>query len=181
MVLNNFLFSAIFLLLLSLWAAAVSASEPEYNNHEKPNLEEEERLLSTMIGIQGIVYCRSGKKLAPLQGAVARITCEGVDEYGYETESLSILSSATDEKGYFFATISPYELEDHNRRLRNCRAFLELSPSEACDVPTDVNKGISGAPIGTFSRLHDKNIKLFTVGPFFFVPQQEAKSIPDGY
>ncbi|KAE8697926.1 Pollen Ole e 1 allergen and extensin family protein [Hibiscus syriacus] len=161
MVLKNILFSAYFLLLLSLWAAAVLASDTEYNNLEKPNLEKE-RLLSTMIGIQGIVYCRSGKKLAPLQGAVARITCE-------------------DEKGYFFATISPYELEDHNRRLRNCRAVLELSPSEACDVPTDVNKAISGAPIGTFSRLHDKNIKLFTVGPFFFVPRQEAKSISDGY
>ncbi|KAE8681633.1 GBGE184-like protein [Hibiscus syriacus] len=180
MVLKNILFSAFFLLLLSPWAAAVLASDAEYNNDEKPNLEKE-RLLSTVIGIQGMVYCRSGKKLAPLGGAVTRITCEGVDEYGYETESFSILSSATDEKGYFFATISPYELEDHNRRLRNCRVFLELSPSEACGVPTDVNKGISGAPIGTFSRLHDKNIKLFTVGPFFFVPRQEAKSIPDGY
>lgn len=115
-------------------------------------------------------------------GAVARITCEGVDEYGYETESLSILSCATDEKGYFIATISPYEVKDQNQRFRNCKAFLELSPSEDCDVPTDVNKGISGDPLASFQRLHDKNIKLFTVGPFFFVPKQEAKSIPDdGY
>ncbi|KAE8693729.1 Pollen Ole e 1 allergen and extensin family protein [Hibiscus syriacus] len=176
--LKNFSFSAFFMILPSLWAAAVLASDA--NNHEKPNLEKE-RLLSTMIGIQGIVYCRTGSKLTPLQGAVARVTCEGVDEYGYETESFSVLSCATDEKGYFIATISPNEVKDHNRRLRNCKAFIEFSPSEDCDVPTDVNKGVSGAPIGSFSRLHHKNIKLFTVGPFFLVPHQEAKSIPDGY
>ena len=113
-------------------------------------------------------------------GAVARITCKGVDEYGYETESLSILSCATDAKGYFIATLSPYEVKD-NRRLRECRAFLELSPSEVCDVPTDVNKGISGATLASYKPLHDKNMKLFTVGPFFFILQQNAKSMSDGY
>ncbi|XVF22167.1 hypothetical protein REPUB_Repub12eG0150400 [Reevesia pubescens] len=181
MALKNILF-ATFILLLSLWASAL-ASDGEYNpnsNLQKPNFEEE-KLLSTMIGIQGLVYCRSGGKLTPLEGAVARITCKGVDEYGYETESLSILSCATDAKGYFIATLSPYEVKDHNGRLRDCKAFLELSPSETCDVPTDVNKGISGAPLASYHLLHDKNIKLFTVGPFFFVPQQDAKSISDGY
>ena len=113
-------------------------------------------------------------------GAVARITCKGVDEYGYETESLSILSCATDAKGYFIATLSPYEVKD-NRRLRECRAFLELSPSEVCDVPTDVNKGISGATLASYQLPHVKNMKLFIVGPFFFILQKNAKSMSDGY
>ncbi|XVE73358.1 hypothetical protein DITRI_Ditri11bG0111600 [Diplodiscus trichospermus] len=169
------------MLLLSISTSAL-ASDGEYNpnsNLQKTNLENED-LLSTMIGIQGLVYCRSGPQLTPIEGAVARITCEGVDEYGYGTESLSILSCATDANGYFIATLSPYELKQ-KRRFRECKAFLELSPSETCDVPTDVNKGISGAPLANYRLLHDKNIKLFTVGPFFFIPQQDAKSVSDGY
>lgn len=63
---NNFFFA----LLLSLSISAAFASDGEYNLHsnlEKPN-PEKERLLSTMIGIQGLVYCRSGGKLTPLEG-----------------------------------------------------------------------------------------------------------------
>jgi hypothetical protein len=44
-------------------------------------------------------------------GAVARITCQAVDEHGYNTVPFSILSCATDNKGYFFATLSPSELQ----------------------------------------------------------------------
>ena len=68
MALMNFFF-ATFMLLLSLSASAL-ASDGEYNPHsnlQKQNLEKE-KLLSTMIGIQGLVYCRSGSKLAPLEG-----------------------------------------------------------------------------------------------------------------
>ncbi|XVF80617.1 hypothetical protein PTKIN_Ptkin15bG0088000 [Pterospermum kingtungense] len=175
MAFSNFFFA----LVLSLSVSAL-ASNGEYNPH--PNLQKEnpekQRLLSTMISVQGLVYCRSGGQPTPLEGAVVRITCGGVDEYGYETEALSILSCATDAKGYFMATLSPYEVKD-NRRLKECRAFLELSPSEACDVPTDDNNGISGAPLASYHFLPVNNIKLFTVGPFFFIPQNDAKSISD--
>ncbi|KAK6260276.1 hypothetical protein QQP08_000439 [Theobroma cacao] len=182
MALKNFFFATLFMLPLLLPTAALD-SDGEYKpnpNLQKPYVEKE-KLLSTMIGIQGLVYCRSGSQFIPLEGAVARITCQGVDKYGYETESFSILSCATDAKGYFIATVSPYEVKD-SRRLRECKAFLELSPSDACDVPTDANQGITGAPLASYHLLHDKNMKLFTVGPFFFIPQKDAKSIwPDGY
>ncbi|KAE8009437.1 hypothetical protein FH972_005874 [Carpinus fangiana] len=100
-------------------------------------------------------------------GAVTRITCEAVDENGFETAPFSFLSDACDAKGYFFATLSAAEVED-NRKLTECRAFLELSPSETCVVPTDVNKGISGALLGSYRLLNDKKMKLYTVGPFLF-------------
>ncbi|TXG63373.1 hypothetical protein EZV62_010367 [Acer yangbiense] len=99
----------------------------------EPN--EQEKLLSTTLGIQGIIYCRSGSKLTPL---------EANDEHGYERAPFSILSDASDDKGYFFATLSPDEVQQ-NWRLKECRAFLEVSPSETCNVPTDMNQGISGA------------------------------------
>ncbi|OMO81980.1 Pollen Ole e 1 allergen/extensin [Corchorus olitorius] len=189
MALKN-LFSATLLMLLGLsFAASVLASDGYYNPNPNSNLQkpadvEKERLLSKLIGVQGIIYCRAGNKITPLEGAVARITCEGVDEYGYETESLSILSCATDAKGYFIATLSPHEVKHTklNRRFKQCKAFLEASPSDDCDLPTDVNKGISGAPIASYRLLPDKNMKLFTVGPFFFIPQQDTNSVsPDGY
>lgn len=102
-------------------------------------------------------------------GSVPRITCEAVDEYGMESAPITILSDATDAKGYFFATLSPYEIQNH-KKLTQCRAFLELSPLESCNVPTDLNNGITGAVLASYRLLHDhdKNIRLYTVGPFTF-------------
>lgn len=115
-------------------------------------------------------------------GAVARITCVGEDENGYETAPFSILSGVTDAKGYFFATLSPSELEDNygNKwKLTECRIFLDNSPLESCKVPTDVNNGISGAPLASYRTLNAKNMKLFSVGPFFYT--SEPTPAPNGY
>ncbi|KAJ9187812.1 hypothetical protein P3X46_003229 [Hevea brasiliensis] len=157
-------------------AVIASASDgvygANYPNLEKPNLEKD-KLLSTLIGIQGLIYCKSGPELIPLAGAVARVTCLAVDDYGYETAPLSILSGATDAKGYFFATLSPSEVEDE-RKIKECKAFLEVSPLlKTCNVPTDVNKGISGALLDSYQFLTQKNMKLFTVGPFFYTSETD--------
>lgn len=112
-------------------------------------------------------------------GSVARITCEAVDEYGFETAPITILSDASDAKGYFFATISPSEIENKKKKLTQCKAFLELSSLDSCNVPTDANNGISGDLLTSYRLLHDKNIKLFTVGPFIFT--SEPKPVNKGY
>ncbi|XP_059436214.1 protein SEED AND ROOT HAIR PROTECTIVE PROTEIN-like [Corylus avellana] len=160
MALNRFFYAASFLLFTLVIIASAS-------DEKKIAAGNKENLLSTIIGIQGLVYCKSGPKFIPLEGAVTRITCQAVDENGFETAPFSFLSDACDAKGYFFATLSGAEVED-NRKLTECRAFLELSPSETCVVPTDVNKGISGALLGSYRLLNDKKMKLYTVGPFFF-------------
>ncbi|KAM3687904.1 hypothetical protein ACJW31_10G110200 [Castanea mollissima] len=178
MALNHFFFPApLFLLLLLVIAFASGDGYSPNQDLETPNVEKED-LLSTIIGIQGLVYCKSGPKLIPLEGAVARITCLAVDKHGFEAAPFSFLSEACDPKGYFFTTLSPSEVED-NRKLKECKAFLELSPSGTRNVPTDVNKGISGALLGSYRLLNDKKMKLYTVGPFFFTP--EPKSISNGY
>ena len=82
-------------------------------------------------------------------GALARITCLAVDMNGYESAPFSVLSHPTDAKGYFFATMSPSELEDA-WKLTECKAFLKKSPEETCNVPTDVNNGMSGALLSSF-------------------------------
>ena len=57
-------------LLVPCNSAAGGCSDYVSQDHdvtEKPKFEEE-KLLSTNIGIQGLVYCKSGSKVVPLEG-----------------------------------------------------------------------------------------------------------------
>ncbi|KAK7392289.1 hypothetical protein VNO78_20723 [Psophocarpus tetragonolobus] len=127
----------------------------------------EQKLLSANIGIQGIVYCKSASKIIPLEGALTRITCEIVDEEGFELTPFSFLSEATNSKGYFLATLCPQEVEEKGV-VKECRVFLDASPLNNCSYPMDVNKGISGAVL----RSH-------RFGPFMFT--SSPTPISDGY
>ncbi|PON65843.1 Pollen Ole e 1 allergen and extensin family protein [Parasponia andersonii] len=181
---NSFSALISLLLLFSLYDQLVlsSASDGGYGSkpysNEKPNLEKDNILSTNSIAIQGIVYCKAGPKPIPLEGAVVRITCEAVDEYGFETAPFTFLNDATDEKGYFFSTLCRSEIAE-KRELKECKAFLELSPSETCNVPTNVNKGITGSLLSSYRLINDNNIKLFTVGPLFFTIQ--TNSVYNGY
>ncbi|XWS76598.1 hypothetical protein CRYUN_Cryun01aG0190400 [Craigia yunnanensis] len=150
--------------------------KPEPEGEEKPYYgtkpEKKENCLS--IGVQGLVLCKSGSKYYPIQGALAKITCKAVDEVGVE-KTLSICSGATDAKGYFFATVSHLD----KLKLRECKAYLQSSPSNTCNVPTNVNKAIDGALLSAFRVLKEKRVKLYSVGPFFYT--SEAKSASNGY
>ncbi|KAJ1402387.1 Pollen protein Ole e I like [Sesbania bispinosa] len=105
----------------------------ELDVKEKPKFEEE-KLLSNNIAIQGLVYCKSGSKLIPLEEVA--------------------------EKGV----------------VKECRVFLDASPLDNCSYPTDVNKGISGSVLHSYRFLHDKKMKLYTVGPFLFTSPPKSIS-----
>ncbi|RVW64821.1 hypothetical protein CK203_051982 [Vitis vinifera] len=106
-----------------------------------------------------------------------RITCTKVDKQGYETGSYSF-NGASDEKGYFFATLYPSEVED-DCNLAECKAFLESSPLETCNVPTDDNNGVSGCPLDFYRSLSVKKMMLYFVKPLFYT--SKPKSISNGY
>ncbi|PQQ14378.1 proline-rich protein 3 [Prunus yedoensis var. nudiflora] len=197
MALTRFLFATSMLLLTFLVIASASdygsAPKPKVDDHDTPKppkVDDHEtpkpqevyaKQLPHVIGIQGLVLCKSGLKSFPIKGAVARITCLAEDEYGYETAPFSILSGATDAKGYFLATLSPSELQD-KWKLTECKAFLDYSPFQYCQVPTDVNQGITGHLLASYRILDTKNIKLYSVGPFFYTSETEPKSTPNnGY
>ena len=101
-----------------------------------------------------------------------------MDKNGYESAPFSVLSPPTDAKGYFLTIVSPSELEDA-WKLTECKAFLEKSPLETCNVPTDVNNGIRGASLSPYHLLEDKNMKLSSVGPFVYTPK--PKPVSNGY
>ncbi|GMN28841.1 hypothetical protein TIFTF001_051689 [Ficus carica] len=95
----------------------------------------------SFVGVQGIILCES--TFAPIQGAVARITCRSSN--GYNNALVSVLSSKTDERGYFLASLPVSELKEKSVNVQECKAFLEYSPSETDNVPT--NSGLTGAPL----------------------------------
>jgi len=109
-------------------------------------------------------------------GAVARVTCRCLNELGNKTSPISVFSHATDGKGYYFATLSLAKLGS-KLKINECKAYLESSPLNICKVPTNVNHGISGAPLSSH-RLLENNYRLYTLPPFFYTSQ--AKPILNG-
>ncbi|KAE8672226.1 putative Integrase-type DNA-binding superfamily protein [Hibiscus syriacus] len=152
--------------------------KPSYGSNQytyKPKPEEMKNHIS--IAVQGTVLCKEGSKYYPIQGALATITCKGVDKVGVE-KTISICSKPTDAKGYFFVPLS--DLDGGKLKLRECKAHLKSSPLEVCNVPSDVNKAIQGALLSSFRVLNDNKTKLYSVGPFFYTSQ--AKPAPkNGY
>lgn len=61
-----------FFMSLSMVAAIAWATDGGYGSHPNTNLVKpklnKEKPLSTMIGVQGLVYCRSGPRRFPLEG-----------------------------------------------------------------------------------------------------------------
>ena len=103
-------------------------------------------------------------------GATARVTCVKTDVYGEEIVPVSMMSSKTDAKGYFFATLFPSQLRE-GRMVTKCKVFLHKSPIAGCNFPTDVNKGVKGQSLRKYRILEDKSFKLYWAGPFFFTSE----------
>ncbi|PON65841.1 hypothetical protein PanWU01x14_113300, partial [Parasponia andersonii] len=79
------------------------------------------------------------------------ITCLAVDyQESYETALFSIKSEASDSKGYFYVTLSSDRL-GNQLKLKDCKAYLDHSPLEVCNIPTNVNNGILGYVLASYS------------------------------
>ena len=90
---------------------------------------------------------------------------------GYETAPFFILSKPADAKGYYFATLSPAELEQ-GWRLTKCKVFLEKSPLKSCNIPTDVNKGKTGTNLRSPRLL--KTMNLYSIPAFVYTSNAPA-------
>ncbi|XP_042504763.1 protein SEED AND ROOT HAIR PROTECTIVE PROTEIN-like [Macadamia integrifolia] len=133
--------------LLALNVSAYSTGTEYYANgpiptFEKPKQEQGEHIQT--LGIQGLIYCKIGSELTPLKGAIARITCLTSDVNGYEALPFSFLSEVAAKNGYFLATLHLEKVEQKGK-LSECKAFLHSSPLKACSIPTNMNKGMTGA------------------------------------
>ncbi|XP_034690620.1 proline-rich protein 3-like [Vitis riparia] len=134
-------------------------------------------ILFSLVAISSASIGRYGQKPEASLQEDQQITCTKVDKQGYEMGSYSF-TGASDEKGYFFATLYPSEVED-DCNLAECKAFLESSPLETCNVPTDDNNGVSGCPPDFYRSLSVKKMMLYSVKPLFYT--SKPKSISNGY
>lgn len=98
-----------------------------------------------------------------------RITCLGIDKYGYETAPFSKLSRATDANGYFLSKLSSQLLRDVGGvNVTQCKAFLHTSRLKMCPYATNFNNGLSGAPLSAYRTIGSKDMRLYSVGPFIY-------------
>ncbi|CAN0889057.1 Protein SEED AND ROOT HAIR PROTECTIVE PROTEIN [Linum grandiflorum] len=154
--------------------------KPQTNGYGPKKLEED----AYPIAVEGTVICKSGSEYVPIKGAVVRITCWGVEEKeegynSYKAAPLAWKTRPTDANGYFFKTLHSNSVQNF---VEKCKAYIERSPMKNCSAASDVNKGITGSPLSSYRILHDKRIKLYPVGPFFYTPSyQSPKSTPAGY
>ncbi|KAJ6343692.1 hypothetical protein OIU76_005437 [Salix suchowensis] len=132
------------------------------------------------IGVEGLVLCKQGSYYTPLEGAVIRVACTAVDQHGYRKVPFSCLTGATDAKGYYFKTLPSSRLDDH-LKITECKAYLESSPLKTCNVPTNMNDGISGAPLSAYRILHDKKMKLYSMRTFFYTSTKPSSTPTTGY
>ncbi|MCD7460948.1 hypothetical protein HAX54_044898 [Datura stramonium] len=177
--------------LLSLVAATIASASSNYGNglygygSNSPNTYKKNHVptkglipAANIIAVQGMIYCKSGSKLIPLKGAVARITCLGAEKNGYETAPFSFSSYQSDAKGYYYAVFSLKELKE-SCIITQCKAFLESSSLEECNVPTDENKGKTGALLTSYRLLNNayeskkKNTLLYSVAPFVYTSDDD--------
>ncbi|WZZ18208.1 hypothetical protein YC2023_111297 [Brassica napus] len=107
-------------------------------------------------------------------GAKAKIMCSEPGSYGKDKKDVVIYSDPTDSKGFFHVALT--NIKD----LLHCRVKLYTSPVGTCNNPTNVNKGITGVPLSMYGyRYHsDKNLKIFSVGPFYFTGYKPALTTP---
>ncbi|KAI3676584.1 hypothetical protein L1987_86195 [Smallanthus sonchifolius] len=133
------------------------------------------------VAVQGLIYCKYGSKLIPLQGATTKVTCLAVNKNGYGSKSVSFSSCPADEKGYFLAKVASSKLlKDNTWEITECKAFLKNSPWPSCKVPEDTNGGITGARAIFSCHLNNDGYCLSSVGPFIYNPGHE--SLPkEGY
>ncbi|CAF2125617.1 hypothetical protein BRARA_C02814 [Brassica rapa] len=150
---------------LVLFSSLIISSVAYYGDEANP---ENGKLIP--VAVEGVIMCKSGDKSYPIQGATARVTCVKTDVYGEEIVPVSMMSSKTDAKGYFFATLFPSQLRE-GRMVTKCKVFLHKSPIAGCNFPTDVNKGVKGQSLSKYRILEDKSFKLYWAGPFFFTSE----------
>ncbi|KAJ6329098.1 hypothetical protein OIU77_010718 [Salix suchowensis] len=163
-------------------------TKPQYGYTKKPNPPKPKFYIPkpsneneySPIGVEGLVLCKQGSNYAPLEGAVIRVACTAVDQHGYRKVPFSCLTGATDAKGYYFKTLPSSGLDDH-LKMTECKAYLESSPLKTCNVPTNMNDGISGAPLSAYRILHDRKMKLYSMRTFFYTSTKPPSTPAAGY
>ncbi|XP_062095400.1 protein SEED AND ROOT HAIR PROTECTIVE PROTEIN-like [Humulus lupulus] len=142
------------------------------------------------IGIQGVILCQTAHHdtYLPIQGAVARVTCcpnyssssyENENENGekyYKDVPSSILSYESDTHGFFLVKLSVSQLTTGLNVKEDCKVFLEYSPLQTCNLPTDLNNGVTGANLSFLNAYKGMVFYALGGGPLIYTSKTNYNS-----
>ncbi|KAF3626257.1 putative endoglucanase 14-like [Capsicum annuum] len=134
--------------------------------------------VETTVVIEGMVYCQScdaygswslsGAK--PVGSAKISVICKD-----HKKRVNFYKAFETNAYGYFYAELQGYKMGhsylDHP--LQSCHVKLVNSPQENCNVFSNINYGINGAPLRFEDKVIDRSdykAVIYTAGPLAFRP-----------
>lgn len=130
------------------------------------------------VVVEGLVYCQSCEQRGtwkvdggkPIGKATISVICKD-----HRNRISFYKAFQTDKNGYFYAELKGFKMShsflDHP--LHSCKVKLVSSPIKTCNLLTNVNYGLNGAPL----RFEDKRIVssnyeavIYSAGPLAFRP-----------
>ncbi|KAG6393570.1 hypothetical protein SASPL_147814 [Salvia splendens] len=140
------------------------------------------------VVVEGLVYCQSCENYGswhlngakPIKAATISVICKD-----HRNRISYYKAFNTDKNGYFYAELKGFKMShsflDHP--LHSCKVKLVSSPLKTCNLLTNVNYGLNGAPL----RYEDKRIVgsnyeavIYAAGPLAFRPNNcVQKEEPD--
>ncbi|XP_051143557.1 non-classical arabinogalactan protein 30 [Andrographis paniculata] len=135
--------------------------------------------------VEGIVYCQkcltygtwSLTAAEPIASATVGVICKD-----HRRRVSYYKACKTDDNGYFWAELKGFKMHNYflDHPLHSCSVRLVSSPLKTCNVLTNINYGLNGAPL----RYEDKKIMeknyeavVYAAGPLAFRP---AVCVPHG-
>ncbi|KAK1270858.1 hypothetical protein QJS04_geneDACA006010 [Acorus gramineus] len=154
-------------LLLLLSSLTISLAHPQPSSSSS----------SPAIVIEGMVYCQSCARAGSwsltdsknITSAKVGVACKDPKNRVRYYKSFQ-----TDSNGYFYAELKGLDAALKDNALRACTVHLLSSADPHCNVPTNVNYGIYGAPLrDEQKRLYGKYYEavIYAAGPFAFRPK----------
>ncbi|XP_059315636.1 non-classical arabinogalactan protein 30-like [Lycium ferocissimum] len=134
--------------------------------------------VETTVVIEGMIYCQScdtygswslsGAK--PIASAKVSVICK---DHKKRVNFYKAFEANT--YGYFYAELQGFKMGhsylDHP--LHSCRVKLVSSPQENCNVFSNINYGLNGAPLRFDDKVIDRSdykAVIYTVSPLAFRP-----------
>ncbi|KAL0402943.1 UNVERIFIED_CONTAM: hypothetical protein Sradi_1935100 [Sesamum radiatum] len=150
--------------------------------HEPPKPAEK----TVDVVVEGVVYCQSCNSYGswsltgakPIESAMVSVICKD-----HRNRVSFYKAFATDGNGYFYAELKGFRMSHYflDHPLQACRVKLVASPVESCNVLSNVNYGLYGAPL----RYEEKRVVgsnyeavVYAAGPLAFRP---AHCAPKAY
>ncbi|GFP96854.1 proline-rich protein 1 [Phtheirospermum japonicum] len=133
---------------------------------------------ATDVVVEGTIYCQTCEEQGtwavngakPIEAATISVICKD-----HRNRVSYYKACETDKNGYFYAQLKGFKMShsflDHP--LHSCKVKLVSSPLKTCNLLTNVNYGLYGAPL----RYEDKRIVgtnyeavIYAAGPLAFRP-----------